>query len=74
LYVIISGQEFGLPYTYPAATTSLRISTAGNYSLGVWIESPKLSARQLVGSYVLTIQEGPYDPVMTQASELTSSL
>ena len=73
LYATISGQEFGIPYAYPAASTSLRISPAGNYSLGIWIESPKLSARQLVGNYMLTIEEGSLDAVMTQASFFFSS-
>ena len=55
ILVRVTGQEFSIPFSYPSATASLTFATAGNYSLEIWLESPKLAPGQLVASYTLTV-------------------
>ena len=66
VYVTIAGQQFPLPYTAPSFSTVLNISTAGNYSVGIWLESPKLGPRQWLGSYLVTVYVGPPSPAAAE--------
>ena len=58
IHATISGQEFMIPYSFPSATTALSFATSGNYTLQIWMESPRLTQRQLIATYTLTVNAG----------------
>ena len=70
ILVRVTGQEFSIPFSYPSATASLTFATAGNYSLEVWLESPKLAPSQLVASYTLTVVPAPASAAYAKVYDL----
>ena len=67
-YLTIAGQQFAMPYAASAFSTVLNISTAGSYSLSVWLETPRSAPRQLLGSYTLTVHAAAPSAPATQVS------
>lgn len=74
IHAIVAGQEFMIPYAYPSAVTALSFATAGNYSLEIWMESPRLTPRQLIGNYTLMVTIGGVSPAATRVFFLEFAL
>lgn len=66
ILVQVAGQEFSVPYSYPSATTALTFATAGNYTVEIWLEAPKLSPRQLIASYILAVDPAAPSALMSK--------
>lgn len=56
VFATVSGQDLTLSNAGSSFVAALNLSSAGNYSLSVWMESPRFSRpRLLVGEYTLTV-------------------
>ena len=66
ILVRVADQEFSIPYAYPSATTALSFAAAGNYTVEIGLESPKLSASQMIASYILSVVPGSPSAVYTE--------